>query len=123
MKEFFGFGGYTRPAEGFLSWQHLLFVGLLLTTMAVLAVWLGKKNRFAPPEKQNKVMIAAAFLIDGLEIFKLIVLCLRVGNAEPLLYNLRQRISVHLMCFIVTNISQYLIGILNHRWTFIRSYR
>ena len=29
MKEFFGFGGYSRPAEGFLSWQHLLFVGSL----------------------------------------------------------------------------------------------
>ncbi len=35
MKEFFGFGGYTRTPEGFLSWQHLLFVGLLLGTMVL----------------------------------------------------------------------------------------
>lgn len=88
MKEFFGFGGYSRPAEGFLSWQHLLFVGLLLTVMAVLAVWLGKQNRSATPERQNKVLVAAALLIDGLEIFKIIILCLRAESAEPILYNL-----------------------------------
>ncbi len=88
MKEFFGFGGYMRPAEGFLSWQHLLFVGLLLTVMAVLAVLLGKRNRSASPEQQNKVMVALAFLIDGLEIFKIIILCLRSESPEPILYNL-----------------------------------
>ena len=88
MKEFFGFGGYTRPAEGFLSWQHLLFVGLLLTVMAALAVWLGKKNRFAIPERQNKVLIAAAFLIDALEIFKIILLCFRSESIQPILHNL-----------------------------------
>ena len=88
MKEFFGFGGYARPAEGFLSWQHLLFVGLLLTTMTVLAIWLGKKKRFASPEEQNKVMIATALLIDGLEIFKIVLLCLRSESTEPILYNL-----------------------------------
>ena len=30
MREFFGLdvdgGGYNRPAEGFMSWQHLVFV-------------------------------------------------------------------------------------------------
>ncbi|MBR2937311.1 MAG: YwaF family protein [Oscillospiraceae bacterium] len=88
MKEFFGFGGYARPAEGFLSWQHLLFVGLLLTTMTVLAIWLGKRNRCATPEQKNKVMVAAALLIDGLELFKIILLCFRAESAEPILYNL-----------------------------------
>lgn len=88
MKEFLGFGGYSRPAEGFLSWQHLLFVGLLLTVMTVLAFWLGKKNRHRTTQQKNKVMIAAALLIDGLEIFKIVVLCLRSESAEPVLYNL-----------------------------------
>ena len=88
MKEFFGFGGYTRPAEGFLSWQHLLFVGLLLTAMTVLAIWLGKKNRFASPRQQNRVMIAAAILIDGLELFKIVLLCFRAGDTSPILRNL-----------------------------------
>ena len=88
MKEFFGFGGYSRPAEGFLSWQHLLFVGLLLGAMTVLAVWLGKKNRDLTARQKNKGMVVAALLIDGLELFKIIILCLRSGSAEPILYNL-----------------------------------
>ena len=33
MREFFGFGGYQRPAEGFMSWQHLLFVTSLVSVM------------------------------------------------------------------------------------------
>ena len=40
MAEFFGFGGYTRPAEGFLSWQHLTFVTALMAVMVLLAVFL-----------------------------------------------------------------------------------
>ena len=60
MKEFFGFGGYRRPAEGFLSWQHLLFVGLLLGVMILLALWLGKKYKGRSIEQQNKVLIGAA---------------------------------------------------------------
>ena len=36
MAEFFGFGGYTRPAEGFLSWQHLTFVTALMAAMVLL---------------------------------------------------------------------------------------
>ena len=88
MKEFFGFGGYSRPAEGFLSWQHLLFVGLLLLTMVVLAFTLGKKTRFGTPNEKNRVLVVAAILIDALEILKIVILCLRSGSAEPILYNL-----------------------------------
>lgn len=88
MKEFFGFGGYTRPAEGFLSWQHLLFVGLLLSTMTVLAIILGKKNCCSTPERKNNVLVGAALLIDSLELFKIVILCLRSESAEPILYNL-----------------------------------
>lgn len=88
MKEFFGFGGYNRPAEGFLSWQHLLFAALLLSAMVILAVWLGKKNRFATQVQQNKVLIVTAFLIDGLEIFKIILLCFRSESTTPILHNL-----------------------------------
>ena len=88
MKEFFGFGGYARPAEGFLSWQHFLFVGLLLSGMVALALWLGKKNRHGTPRQKNKVMIAATLLIDSLEIFKIVILCLRSGSTEAILYNL-----------------------------------
>lgn len=88
MKEFFGIGGYTRPAEGFLSWQHLLFVGSLLTAMVLLAIWLGKRNALASPERKNRILVGAALLIDGLELLKIAVLCYGSGSAEPILYNL-----------------------------------
>ena len=88
MKDFFGFGGYTRPAEGFLSWQHLLFVGLLLGTMVLLAMYFGKKYRYCTPVQKNKVMVSTAILIDALELFKIVILCLRSESAEPILYNL-----------------------------------
>ena len=88
MKEFLGIGGYTRPAEGFLSWQHLLFVGMLLTVMTLLAVLLGKRNRLASPKNKNRPLVAAALLIDGLELFKIAVLCYRSNSMEPILYNL-----------------------------------
>ena len=44
MKEFFGIGGYERPAEGFLSWQHLLFVSILMAVMIGLAVFFRLKK-------------------------------------------------------------------------------
>lgn len=88
MKEFLGIGGYTRPAEGFLSWQHLLFVGILLSAMVLLAVWLGKRNRLASSVQKNRVLIGTAILIDSLEIFKIVMLCYRDGNAEPILRTL-----------------------------------
>ena len=88
MKEFLGIGGYTRPAEGFLSWQHLLFVGILLSAMVLLAVWLGKRNRLASSVQKNRVLIGTAILIDSLEIFKIVMLCYRDGSAEPILRTL-----------------------------------
>ena len=88
MREFLGIGGYTRQPEGALSWQHLTFVGSLLLLMTVLAVVLGLKNKKAAANVKNRVLIAAAFLIDGFEIFKIIVLCIRAESWEPILRNL-----------------------------------
>ncbi len=88
MKEFFGFGGYSRPAEGFLSWQHLLFVGSLLVVMTVLALVLGRKYRLKTLQQKNRVLIASALLIDGFEILKIVVLCLRSQSTDPILHNL-----------------------------------
>jgi len=88
MKEFFGFGGYTREAEGFLSWQHLLFVGSLLTAMVIISIVLGKQNQNKSQKEKNFVLIWTAYLIDGIELFKIILLCFRSGSAESILYNL-----------------------------------
>ncbi len=75
MKEFFGIGGYERTPEGAYSWQHLTFVGLLLTAMVVLAVWLGRRNRRQDERARNRVLVWAAVLIDGFELIKIGLAC------------------------------------------------
>ncbi len=88
MKEFFGIGGYQREAEGFMSWQHLLFVTLLMIAMVALAAWLGRKYRFAQDGVKNKVLIVSAITIDALELFKIVLLCIRSNDPWDWLYNL-----------------------------------
>ena len=88
MKEFFGFGGYQRSAEGFLSWQHLLFVTALTVAMIGLAAFFGIKNKKNPLEKKNAVLVAAALLIDGFELFKIVLLCFRAEDPFGWLRNL-----------------------------------
>ena len=88
MSEFFGFGGYSRPAEGFLSWQHLTFVTAIMLVMIGMAVFLGKKNRNLTDAQKNRVMIASAFLIDGFELFKIVLCCIRGNDPWGWLYNL-----------------------------------
>ena len=105
MEEFFGFGGYERPAEGFLSWQHLLFVTCVVIMMIIWAVVLGKRNKHEPFEKKNRVLRIAAIVLDGAEIFRIIIVCLRSGEIEDVLWNLPlflcsiQLISVPLAAF------------------------
>lgn len=81
MREFFGFGGYQRAAAGAYSWQHLSFVTGLLLVMAVLSVWLGLRNRRKPDAIKNRALIWAAILIDGLELCKIVLLC--IGEKDP----------------------------------------
>ena len=88
MREFFGFGGYTRDAEGWLSWQHLSFVTVLVAAAVVLGVLLGRRNRPRPQERKNRVLIVSAIWIDALELFKIVLLCFRSHNPMDWLYNL-----------------------------------
>ena len=77
MSEFFGFGGYQRQPEGYFSWQHLTFVSCLMVVMVVLAVVLGRRYAKRPMERKDRVLLVAAILIDGFEIFKIVMFCLR----------------------------------------------
>ena len=77
MKEFFGFGGYQREVEGFMSWQHLVFVTSLVVIMILMAVFLGMRNRDKDEKTKNKVLIVSAILIDSFEIFKIILVSVR----------------------------------------------
>ena len=88
MKEFFGFGGYQRPAEGYFSWQHLTFVTSLMVIMVVLAVIFGRRDRLKTEQKRNRVLAVAAILIDSLELFKIVLLCFRGNDPLGWLYNL-----------------------------------
>ena len=80
MKEFFGFGGYTREPEGYMSWQHLVFVTSLMIIMVALAVWLGLKYRNREGKSKNIPLIYAAILIDAFEIFKIVMMCVRAND-------------------------------------------
>ncbi len=93
IREFFGIGGYTRQPEGAYSWQHLTFVGALLVTMVVLAVWLGCRNRRWNSRTKTRVLVWAAILIDTLEIVKIGLSCYgKHTDGQPwymgILYNL-----------------------------------
>lgn len=88
IKEFFGWNEYTRKAEGFLSWQHLVFVTSLMAIMVTLAILLGLKNKNAEAAKKNRVLIVAAVLIDSFELFKILILCLRAHDPWTWLYEL-----------------------------------
>ena len=88
MREFFGFGGYQRPAEGFLSWQHLLFVTSLMVVMIVSAVCLGNKNKSASEKQKNRILIISAIAIDAFEILKIILVCFRSQDALAWRYDL-----------------------------------
>ncbi|MBR4308624.1 MAG: YwaF family protein [Oscillospiraceae bacterium] len=80
IKEFFGFGGYSRPAEGAMSWQHLTFVTSLVVVMTLLAVFFGLRNRNKSLKIKNRCLIVAALLIDSFEILKITVMCLRAKD-------------------------------------------
>jgi uncharacterized membrane protein YwaF len=88
MKEFFGFGGYQRPVGGFLSGQHLLFVTMLMAIMIACALYFGKKTKELDDCAKNRVLIAAAIAIDTIELFKIVLLCIRSQDALAWRYEL-----------------------------------
>lgn len=82
ISEFIGYGGYSRPAEGYLSWQHLLFVTILNVIMVLCAVWLGRKYKDRDMKEKDRVLAVSALLIDGVELLKIVLLCVR--NQDPM---------------------------------------
>ena len=88
MKEFFGFGGYMREPEGYMSWQHLTFVTSLMAVMVALAIVFGLRNKHKDLTTKNRVLIFSALFIDGCELFKIILFCFRSGNPWDFLYSL-----------------------------------
>ena len=88
LKEFFGFIERTREPEGYMSWQHLTFVSTLIIIMICLAIFLGIKNKNKTEKEKNKILILSAILIDGFELFKIIICCIRSNDPFDWLNNL-----------------------------------
>ena len=88
IREFLGFGGYERPAEGYFSWQHLLFVSILVIIMIASAIVLGLKYKKKDDKEKNKILIIAAILIDAFEIFKIVLISIRGNDPKHILYDL-----------------------------------
>jgi len=88
MKEFFGWDGYAREPEGFMSLEHILFVTALMAIMACLAIVLGRRNRHADERQKNRVLVTSAILIDSFELFKIVLLCFRGKDPWAWLYTL-----------------------------------
>lgn len=86
MKEFFGIGGYTRVPEGFMSWQHLVFVSSLMVLMVVGAILLGKKYKNSEDKKKNMPLIVSALVVDILEIIKIVLRCVEDKNPFAWVY-------------------------------------
>lgn len=86
MREFLGLGGYTREPEGYMSWQHLTFVSLLMVVMIALAVVLGLMYKNRDDKTKTRVLMVSAITIDALEIFKIIILCIRGEDPWHWLY-------------------------------------
>lgn len=104
MKEFLGIGGYAREPEGYLSPEHLIFVSCLILSMIALAVLLGLRFRNRTEREKNRALIAAAILIDAIEIFKIAVMLYRsedpsMANHLPLFLCSIQLITIPLAAF------------------------
>lgn len=84
--EFFKWNGsYQREVEGWFSWQHLLFVTLMVLCTFGLAIWLGRKYRSRTFREKKKVMKIAAILIVATDVVKYVVLTIRDGNPMVIL--------------------------------------
>ena len=105
MKEFLGIGGYTREPEGYLSWQHILFVGFLLCAMFALSIWLGLRNRGKNDRAKHMTLVVTAILMDAIEIAKIAIMCYRSDdpttwhNHLPLFLCSIQLITIPLAAF------------------------
>ncbi len=86
MREFLGLGEYAREPEGYMSWQHLTFVSLLMVTMVALAVIMGNKYKNKSDKEKTRVLVVSAICIDSIEIFKIVVLCIRGEDPWHWLY-------------------------------------
>lgn len=86
MKEFFGIGGYTREPEGYFSWQHLVFVTVLMIIMVAAAILLGKRFKNSDIKCKNRVILVSAIIMDFLELVKIVLRCVEYKSITEVFY-------------------------------------
>ena len=59
-----------------------------MVVMVVCAVILGRRNRFRNTREKNRVLVLSALMIDGFELFKIVLLSFRQQDATHFLYDL-----------------------------------
>ena len=79
LREYFGWT-QNRPVEGWFSWQHLLYVTLMVILTVALGVILGRRARPEDEEKRRTPLKIAALLMVGLELFKIVICSFRAGD-------------------------------------------
>ena len=79
VKEYFQWTENRSP-EGFLSWQHLLYVTLMVLLTVFLAVFFGKRNRGKTEKEKDHVMKITAITIVACELTKIVLISWRSGD-------------------------------------------
>jgi uncharacterized membrane protein YwaF len=88
MKEFLGIGGYQREPEGYMSWQHLTFVSVILVIMAISAIYLGLRNRNFDYKRKNRTLMISSIAINVVELIKIVFICIRSNDVLAFLCEL-----------------------------------
>ena len=95
MLEFFGLSeygngryGFIRKPDGAWSWQHIVIVSVFMVAMFALAIFFGLRDKQKSEQQKNKVLIISALLMDGFELVKIVVLCIREQQPLQWLCNL-----------------------------------
>ena len=72
LKWFFRHGDNLPSGEGAYTPIHLICVGVYMSLMLILAIWLGIWARKKSDDLKTKVLVWSAILIDGFELIKII---------------------------------------------------
>ena len=76
VKEFFRWTNNREP-EGWLSWQHLVFVAVCIAITVFLGVFYGKRRKNSGTKAKQKVLLNAAIIMIATELTKIILISFR----------------------------------------------
>lgn len=77
IARYFGFGEDLYEAEGWFSWQHIVFVTVAIAIASLLAIFFARKNHNKDRKTQLKVLKVAAITMLTAETIKIVLVCFR----------------------------------------------